>query len=300
MSGQAYKRLDIKEFGTHLLQSGDLDPVYIALHKMELDEGQLFRWLVAYWCLYHCGAACHLSECDGPEFWKELMRAARNDEPQPYAASAQEHLKRWPRGSERRYFRGEAAIKAVKVMWGKYLNDPAQMVRDIIGLPETTPIPRTQVHLPFKEVSERAQQYPLYGPWIAFKICDMLDQLGIQPVDVDQAAVFMFDSPAKAAEELYRAAMKVSPAAKLKREVIIPLVVSHLEDMFKEFSAPPHHSRAVGLFEIETVLCKHAAHIHGHYPLFNDIVEISEGILNGGWHRCETAKTFLHFMPRMP
>ena len=51
MGRRDYKRLSIENFGSHLLLTGDLDPVYIALHRCGLDFEVLSKWLVAYWCL---------------------------------------------------------------------------------------------------------------------------------------------------------------------------------------------------------------------------------------------------------
>ena len=46
-----YPRLSIEEFGRHLLDTGDLDPVYLALHRMRAapvfdNVSQLKRWLI--------------------------------------------------------------------------------------------------------------------------------------------------------------------------------------------------------------------------------------------------------------
>jgi hypothetical protein len=282
MAGRKYERLDIYTFGRHLIETGDLDPIYIALNKIEWgSQDQLFRWLIAYWCLYHAGAACYISEAKGSEFWKRLMQAAKNDEQAPNGG-------RWPRGHERRHFRGEAAVKATKVMWGKYLARPEQLVEDLVQGAEA---------LPFKTIALRAQELPLFGPWISFKVCDMLDRLGICKVDFDEAAVFMFDDPTKAALMLWRQHHGLSETAKPKDQAgVIHAVVDHLKDKFKDLSAPPLHERPVDLQEVETVLCKWKSHMNGHYPLWNDIDEIRNGVAL--WKPCSrVAHEFAHHMP---
>lgn len=286
MAGRNYDRLDIYTFGAHLLETGDLDPVYIALDKMEWsDADQQARWLVAYWCFYHCGAASYISEASGKEFWQRMSVAAKNEAEAPDGG-------RWPRGSERRHFRGEAASKAVKTLWGRYFEDPERIVTEIAA---------GEGPLPYAMVAGRAKELPLFGPWISFKVCDMLDRLGIQAVDFDQAAVFMFDDPVKAALTLWRQHSKLPDEAKPKDEAtkvrIIENVVDHLSEHFKGFTAPPRHERPVGLQEIETILCKWKSHRNGHYPLFNDIDEIRHGLSGWGEH-CETARAMLHAMPK--
>lgn len=296
---RSYPRLGIAEFGAHLLSTGDLDPVYIALHKMELPEPQLHRWLVAYWCLYHCGAASYLSELEGTAFWHGLRDAARNDQPAPTGG-------RWPRGHERRHFRGEAASKAVRTMAGKYLSDPERIVEEITQLPKSQDevflrgvgVPRP---LPFELVSNRAQELPLFGPWIGFKVADMVDRvLGI-PVDFSEAAIFMFKDPVEAALMLWRMNAGLSPETRPKSPAvqaqIISAVVEHLRGVFSNVLAPPLYDRPVGLQEIETILCKNKSHVRGHYPLFNDIDEITQGLSE--WVECNsTARLMLGCMPR--
>lgn len=301
MSKRDYERLDIETFGKHLLESGDLDPIYIALRKAFLNPAgslpHLKRWLIAYWCLYHAGAASYISDFEGREFWLKLKEAASNAAPAPTG-------ERWPRGHERRHFRGEAAVKAVRTMMGRYLEKPEQLV-DVIAYQSITP-------LPFAEVAQRAQDLPLFGPWISFKVGDMLDRvLGI-PVDFTNGAVFMFDDPTKAALRLWRLkagiserldekgrVAKVQPEPKVGREKAIQDVVDYLIAHFSNFQAPPLGDRPVGLQEVETILCKWKSHMNGHYPLYNDIDEINDGVK--AWMPCSpTAQHFYNAMPRNP
>ncbi len=100
----------VEVFGHTLFRSQDLDPVYLAAPQAVRD-GQLHRWLVSYCLFYHCGAACFLSEQE--DFWRALMIAAKNETPTPFGG-------RWPRGAERRHFRGGAAVKAVAVLQQRY------------------------------------------------------------------------------------------------------------------------------------------------------------------------------------
>lgn len=279
MGKRDYERLDILKFGRHLIESEDLDPVYCALNKMELPHDQLCRWLIAYWCLYHCGAASYLSELEGSNFWRGLLMAAHNEEPTPIGG-------RWPRGHERRHFRGLAATKAVRVLHERYGEAPEAMV-DYIA--EAAPS--------YEAVAQRAQEHPLFGPWISFKIADMVERVLGCKVDFDQAAVFMFKDPVKAALILWRQKMGLSEYVKPKREdLAIQSVVNYLTGEFKDMMAPPLYDRAIGLQEVETVLCKWKSHLNGHYPLENDLWEISTGLQE--WHdSCKTARSMFSAMP---
>lgn len=287
MSKRDYDRLPIEQFGRHLIVSGDLDPVYIALHKMELDEPQLHRWLIAYWCLYHCGAACWLSEQKGDRFWAGLLDAASNTEPAPTGD-------RWPRGHERRHFRGAAARNAVIKLTERFSSQPEGMVSYILGGTRLTR------GIPFEEVSGRAQEYPLFGPWIGFKVADMVDRvLGVR-VDFTEAAVFMFKDPRMAALKLWRLKAGLPDTAHPKdaraENAIVHEVVKHLVIEFSDLQAPPLNDREIGLQEVETVLCKWKSHMNGHYPLNNDIDEIVEGLLS--WQTAsETARSMKWNIP---
>lgn len=281
-----YERLDIEAFGAHLLRSGDLDPVYIALAKLRgerMDDAQLARWLIAYWCFYSCGFACYASEAPSRDFWGVLEVAAENTEATPFGG-------RWPRGHERRHFRGAAASKAVDGLRQRYGSNPEGMVGYICQ-------PQRTNRTAFKNVAERAKEHPLFGPWIAFKIADMTDRVLGAPVDFTDAEVFMFDDPVKAALMLWRKKTSMPETAKPKDQTqVIKGVVNYLTDHFRSFAAPPLGDRPVGLQEIETILCKWKSHMNGHYPLNNDIVEINTGC--APWFAFST--TAQHFVDAMP
>ena len=53
--------LSVYDFGAQLLETKDLDPVYVMLHEADLGKPTLYRWLIAYWAFYHCGTAAWAS-----------------------------------------------------------------------------------------------------------------------------------------------------------------------------------------------------------------------------------------------
>lgn len=282
-----YAKLRIEEFGRALILTEDLDPIYSALVEARKSgaytKPQLDRWLIAYWCFYHAGVASFMSEMEGTEFWHWMMRAAENEQESPAGG-------RWPRGSERRHFRAKnatAAIYHLAKTWGAY---PEDMVA-YLSAPEAP-----GVGLTFKVVSGRAQENVSFGPWIGFKVADMVERVLGVPVSFDNASVFMFKDPEKAAMMLWeeREGRNYPAGAKPKRDVILGNVTRYLINEFRDLKAPPLFDRPINIQEVETVLCKWKSHINGHYPLMNDIDEINEGLT--GWD-CKAARDFANYMP---
>ena len=281
-----YDKMDIVDFGRGLFESNDLDPVYVTLYELVSrgvwDRDQLKRWLVAYWCFYSCGFASYVSEFEGPQYWEQLGIAAENKIESPAGC-------RWPRGAERRHFRGRNATDGIAMLHTRY-DRPEQMVDYIVGSQMMDP-------QPFKTVCARVREHSAFGPWIGFKVCDMLDRVMEVPVDFDQAAIFMFKDPVKAVIMLWRQATGYGKEAKPKDlSSVIDQVVTMLSGEFKEFKAPPLYDRPVGLQEVETVLCKWKSHMNGHYPMGKDTREITEGL--APWAGFTSAQEFGNFMPK--
>lgn len=286
MAGRNYDRLSIEVFGRQLITSGDLDPVYIVLHKLDWAPAQVNRWLIAYWCFYHCGFASYASEFEGNRFWDIMAEAAVNETTPPPGEG------RWPRGSERRHARGAQGMKMVKYLGQRYGENTDGMVAYIIGHE-----PRPTRHIPFSDIAKRVEEHTLFGPWIAFKIADMVDRVLGVPVNFEQAHVFMFKDPVKAALMLWQrkitsggVTLTVKPR---DQNAVIGEVVGYLIEEFCDLPAPPMNDRPIGLQEVETVLCKWKSHMNGHYPLNNDIDEINEGL--EGWG--QAAADFAAMMP---
>lgn len=281
-----YERLAIEYFGTQLLESGDLDPVYIALDGAALPPDQLKRWLLAYWCLYSVGEASWLSEREGSEFWASLQTAARNEAAAPPGG-------RWARGKERRHFRGKAALRAVELLQMQYGGRPEGMVEYCSQWsPDDSPIT-------CKKIMGRVKDHHLFGDWIAFKVADMVERVLHVPVDFNESEVFMFDTPREAALMLFAAASKLPSGAKIRDEkAAITKVVEYLTRHFDHRKAPPAMDRPIGLQEVETILCKWKSHLNGHYPLNNDIHEVRHALERYVEHSA-TARRLLDSAPRV-
>jgi hypothetical protein len=282
-----YPRLTIEAFGAHLLETGDLDPVYVALNGHDAvpwRREQKERFLVAYWCLYHCGAAAYLSEFQEDKFWHVLMEAARNTTPAPHAG-------RWPRGHERRHWRGKQATDSCTELAGKYYR-PEKMVWAC-----------TRAGNSFAAVSAAVQEHRGFGPWIAFKVCDMLDRCLDHRVDFTEDAAFngIFKDPVESALQLWRVKQGFDRNAAVHpkdRAKTIHGVIEYLREHFdaQGHTAPPLGDRQINVQEVETILCKWKSHMNGHYPLNNDIDEIHNGLLEWSAH----SQAVVDFQAAMP
>lgn len=289
MAGRKYERLPIETFGRHLIKSGDLDPVYIGLVEAQWDEAKLAKWLIAYWCFYSTGVACYASEQNTQAFWQTLFVAAKNEQETPIGG-------RWPRGHERRHARGVQGLKMVQGLYDRYKDDPKHMVNYVCsGSYIYADDPKG---VPYDRVAKAVMEHTLFGPWIGFKICDMVDRvLGI-PVSFENGHVFMFKDPVKAAVMLWREKYNLPEGAKPKdKNVVLSGVVDMLCKEFADLEAPPYNDRSIGLQEVETVLCKWKSHMNGHYPLNNDIDEIRDGL--EAWGAVSpAAKEMLYHTPK--
>jgi hypothetical protein len=269
-----YPLLDIYAFGEQLLRTKDIDPVYVVLDSAGWSNELKARWCLAYWCTYHVGVASYVASHTGDAYWSVLAQVAVNETPAPTGG-------RWPRGKERRHWRGKQAYASWTDLARRYAQDPSLFVATLAN-PKTfisigtlgafDPAP-----IPYAEVAKAVKVHVGFGSWMAFKIADMLEQVFNIPVDFDNAAVFMFKDPKEAALRFWRFKYKLPENARPNSEDdVINKVVDHLVDHFSstsQFTAPTGR-RLVGLQEVETILCKWKSHINGHYPLNNDIEEL--------------------------
>ena len=267
--------MKIEPFGKALIETGDLDPVYVAIHGAKLPKNQLARLLLAYWCFYHLGVAAWLSEFedDGPhgrDYWHFMKVAAANRYGPNDPKMHWEHghgvpaFDRWPRGTERRHFRGDKCVKAVEYISRLSVN------KWVARIPIVS----------FGSIVHIVQSWPLFGPWIAYKAADMLDRCAGYPIEFPLDVCLLYDEPRKGLLMLN----PTEPEKELQR----------LLKVFGKFKAPPANDRACGVQEVETILCKAKASWSGKYWVGKDIHEIRHGL--GGWG--DTAATLLAHSPK--
>lgn len=269
MTTEAYPKLGPVEFGRALLETGDLDPIYIALHKAEPTVPQLRRWLLAYWMFYHAGVASRLSEEEGQAFWDATRRADKE---------------KWPRGRERRHFRAANSGRAIADLSARFPK-PEEACRFAEGGDPATTL---------EAVSRRVQTWSGFGPWIAFKAADMIDRLGLCRVYFSSTGLGFYKEPAEGAK-LAAPRFGIAGADQYKPLALTTMVVNRLMIALRPATAPPRHERQVSVPEVETVLCKWKAHMAGHYAVGSDTREIRASLEARDWGA--TAKAFLEALP---
>lgn len=257
-------KMDIIEFGEALLRTRDLDPVYCAVHDARLPRDQLHRWLLAYWCFYHVGAASWLSEHKGEAYWDWMHTAAENKKVTPVNAVDG----RWPRAAERRHFRGPKCVEAVKQLRDVY-GKPELAVRDLI-LPSE------------KAILRKIKDWYLFGSWIGFKAADMLERCAGAKVSFDEGLGLIYSEPRKTLDLL---AQKHGGTAEEQWKRLL--------EHFSSTPAPPALDRGCGPSECETIACKYGSYLNGHYWVGKDIHEQRPALQ--GWGR--TAEKLLRAYP---
>lgn len=229
--------------------------MYTAIHVAQLDSATLSRLLLAYTCLYHLGAATTIAMNKGGTFWEHLQLAADN----PNLA--------WPRGTERRHWRGENAQKTMR-----YIRMSYEKPEDVVARWSKP------TSLSFNSVAARVKELPAYGPWIAFKVADLLERVAGVPVDFSDCALGVYDEPRKAAALLITG----NQDAKITDGELMFVVIQLLKALGK-LKAPPTHNRIINIQEVETVLCKYKSHVNGHYPIGKDTKEVLHGLQDKRW-----------------
>lgn len=275
-----YPVQSVEDFGALLLKTGDLDPVYVALHKASLEPKILDRVCLAYWCFYHLGAACKMAEAKSDSaFWAVMAKAAEN-------ASNSDGSKPWPRGAERRHFRGDQSIRAMGELIQRY-KTASHAVAGMVG---PRGVPTT-----YNAVALRAQDHRGFGEWIAFKIADMSERVLGYETDFTHCHLGVYKDPRQGAA-LARVFLDqlVENGDLHESEVArgweLPIsddqlknVIDRLVKLFRarKFKAPPNGNRPVNVQEIETILCKWKSHYKGHYPPLKDSTELQHALT--GW-----------------
>lgn len=251
-------KLDIYEFGKQLLETRDLDPVYVVLHEAKLERPKLLRWLLSYWCYYHSGTASWIVDgVTDVDYWVRMSTAAES--------------KDYPRCHERRHFRGENARKSIAFLRQYKVES---LFQPLIG-----------VDAPVSEVMDYVKTWVGFGKWIAFKVADMLERLGLARVNFYSGEKYFFDSPKKVAVALWEYN---------KRPLTSNVIAWAVDDILARLSnhkAPPRYDRYVNMQEAETILCKYHSYTNGKYTIGEDVDGTKRGLLR--FARCGTSQTLI-------
>ncbi len=253
----AQAKLDCYEFGQQLLETNDLDPIYVILHRAAFDRDHLHKWLLSYFCFYHCGTASWI--VDQPDYWDAMETAAGSKE--------------WPRSAERRHFRGNNAVNSVAWLRDEGLDNLFD------GLYYCKPTAAA--------VMAQVKTWTGFGPWIAFKVADMLERLGLMPLtfEVDEA---MYDgSPTQGAQLLW----ETEGSPDTEGQSVTAWAVGRILDELWPAKAPPRYERPINVQEAETICCKSHSATKGHYHVGKDIAEVRHGLMR--FVECKTARALL-------
>ena len=239
--------MGVYQFGSRLLKTNDLDPIYVMLYRSQLPRSVLRRWLLSYWCFYSIETCNRI--LDHKDYWKGMQEAA--------ASSS------FKRGTERRHFRGKLAISSVEFLKAKSVEDWFKPVE-------------SRHPISYSIVIDYIKTWRGFGPWIAFKVADMLDRLGFCQILFDyqaQSKIMMFDSPKEGA-------IRVTEKYNGDREHPEVWAVENLTKALSRFKAPPDYQRTINIQEIETILCKWKSYTNGHYQLGEDLNSIRLALSN--------------------
>lgn len=292
--------MTVYAFGRELLRLNDLDPIYVlAWEAIKADalrdshhRFKLKRWLLAYWCFYHVGTASALAYPHDVEsaFFDRMMTAALSKGNADF-----------PRSAERRHFRGRNAEASVK--WLR-----SQGVDNLFSYFDSGPAKSTLGILRAEDIIRYVRTWVGFGPWIAFKVADMLERLDLCRVAFDTHTV-MYDSPQEGARLHWSVCGEPSngfgdavgewaindilthlasppsnerPRTKVysQRPLNVIPKMSRVEVDNREVDefrgrlagfAPPRYDRPLNGQEVETILCKWHSYTKGHYEIGEDV-----------------------------
>jgi hypothetical protein len=274
--------MGISQFGDALLRTGDLDPVYVAIYNSNIPEATRLRLAFCYWCFYHLGLAAQLAEIKQPaKFWHAFLTAVRNE------GQNTDGSKPYPRGAERRHFRGANALASYSDLVAKY-KTPEAAACGLIGTGPRQPLFKEPVT--YGSVALSVQKHVGFGPWIAFKIADMAERVLDIPVDFSDCHLGIYKDPRQGAALAYHTRGEgpkeagylkpwEQPISDQELKEVVDFYVSHWRG--KKAKALPDRKRLVNVQEIETIFCKWKSHCKGHYPVGKDTDEVGHGLI--GW-----------------
>lgn len=230
------------EFGKTLIESEDIDPIYSILNEAALPPDRVSAWCAAYWLFYHAGVASAASESDDP--WGYLLKG--------YAG--------FPRGMERRHFRGAKGVDAI-VWLSRRFGHPIQFVGWLFSGADD-----------YDQVKARALNVPMFGDWICWKLADMGERVLGYQFRFEDKDLAMYKDPVQGAALVLTGDWRAEIAASEVKDVVKALRAA------LPLKAPPKFDRLVNVQEVETVLCKFKANRKGFYPIGKDSKDIAHAL----------------------
>lgn len=229
-----------QKFGRRLFEEEDADPGYMLLARADMTPSQKMRFMAAWVTYYHPGIAARASEFRGPMFWAYLYSRYKDA----------------PRASERRHFRGDQGMRALKQWSTVWQKMPEGLVLHMRG--------RT-----YFDVRVKAKTVPQIGPYFIWKFADVQDRVFRFPCDFTGAAPFSPKVPQEGAQ-------------------IIGLPGDTVEQTYAMIShnlnrhgllAPPWYDRPMNMQEAETVCCVYKQYLNGSYTWHSRTAKATKRLL---------------------
>lgn len=260
-------KLSIYEFGEKLIETQDLDPVYVILYHSNWPIDKMQKWLLAYWCFYHVGTACWI--VDHKDYWLAMRTAAGSKE--------------YPRTTNRRHFRGTNAMNSVAYLESRGVDDLFKWF---------TYCRNFGLAPPAKDVMQHVQEWVGFGPYVSFKVADMLERVGICKVTFSGVSEYLYSSPQEGARRLWKQEFGFESPTQADADNHAYVALSdHLQSTLNCKLAPPSYNRYINIQEIETILCGWNSYMKGYYELGKDTQAIREGMLK--FARCKSAQQLI-------
>lgn len=234
------------EFGYYLLDTYDLDPLYVILASVSWPERVMKTFLLAYWVFYSAGVAARVAEAENP--YHMMFFGDANH---------------WPRGHERRHMRGQQFEDTVNGL--RKFGSPEKVVDYMINGSD------------FKTIAANVQAFYGFGSWISWKVADIADRVLQLPVDFSNAEIGVYKDPIKGAALIGYGDQNYNIS-----NTQVHKVFDKLQQDFAGRMAPPYLDREVNIQELETICCKWKSHVNGHYPIGCDTFEIYHGLQRYG------------------
>lgn len=233
-------------FAHRLFELEDADPGYMALARVKWSTSKKLRFVAAWCTYYHPGIAAAACEYTGKKFWDYLFSV----------------YKTAPRASERRHFRGQAGLKALRI-WER--QTPESLIDDMFGST-------------YFEVRKNLKHVPQYGDYFAWKIADVQDRVFKLKCDFTGAEMYSPKVPQEGAIMIARSHPNIALRAELTVPRVYDTIIRYLNRLGHD--APPWYDRPVNVQEAETVCCVFHQYAGGSYTYDSRNAKMTKRLLD--------------------
>lgn len=217
---------DWRSFANKLFELEDADPGYMMLARAKLTYAQKLRYVLAWCTFYNIGVAATACGYEGWQFYAYLRSV--------YPTAK--------RGSERRHFRGQAGLKAIK-QWQEKYPKPEAMIEACFGAT-------------YLDVRKNMKCMAQMGDYFYWKMADIQDTVFHEPVDFTGCEKYMPNVPKQGADMI----------AELESTCfVLPLTMCTVTKHVSTLCHPFKPRRPLALQEAETVCCVFKQHVAGKY-----------------------------------